>query len=546
MPTIAKRTFFLLLLMSSHTCYPLSDSMKIAFGLSAASAFGFAAGAYGSDLMGKIRSLLDRSPEQNGEEIAGKTGIGFLNIDCARYTAWDYFNPLMDLFFDKNVEAIILQISGNQQAFETPQVLYDMIVFFKKTYPKPVIAFCESLIADGYIVACAADAIFAASTSMVGGIANAIQVPRMTAKNQHEGIQIDLITKGRFKGLTHEDLPEKEEHIKVLQELANNVQLGLIEGVERMRPCLSKSRLEWEQGQVYSAHKAVELKLIDGVCNKMELFQHIFDTLKRPCDLEKLTIFTSAARPTESFAYDNAHLKVGLLRMTDLTWNSSWDYLHELQSFFARPDLRGIILAIDSCGSTSKIGISLHHDIMALKAFYNKPVVAYVEKNALSGGYSVASAADWIIASPFSLTGSVGALIELRDISQKNAKEHLEFTLIKGSKYADLWCTNNPNPERKKIFDELLDFDYKNFVDMIKKARPALSKADESLWAEAQVFLASDAQRIGIIDQVGSPIDAFTFLKHKIFGTQETLDIRELDVDVIHLEPSKQKKDQEV
>lgn len=238
MAHVSTRVLFLCALVSAHTCCPFSDDLKITVGLSAAGALGFAAGAYGSNLVNKIRSLLGRSTEQGAKEVAGKTGIGFLNIDCTRYSAWDYFNPLMDLFLDKKIEAIVLQISASQQVFETPQVLHDMIVYFKKAYPKPVMAFCESLLEDGYVVACAADTIFTASTSLVGGIANLIQVPRATAKKHHEGIQIELITKGRFKGITHEDFPETEEYTKALQEFANKMQSHLVAELEKMRPCL--------------------------------------------------------------------------------------------------------------------------------------------------------------------------------------------------------------------------------------------------------------------------------------------------------------------
>ena len=184
---------------------------------------------------------------------------------------------------------------------------------------------------------------------------------------------------------------------------------------------------------------------------------------------------------------------IGILRMDNLSLQSSWQYIKNMTELFKCKDVHGIVLAIDEGGSLISIAHALHSAIMHLKKIYQKPIIAFIEQRALSGAYMIAAAADYIIATPSAYIGNFGVLWQFFDKSRKNAKEHRGYVMFNGNKYADLFNEQAPFTEQRKIvIQELVDDDYEQMRKLLIQARPALGK-DDTLWKEAQWYIAADA-----------------------------------------------------
>ncbi len=85
--------------------------------------------------------------------------------------------------------------------------------------------------------------------------------------------------------------------------------------------------------------------------------------------------------------------------------------LKQIEAAYADPDIKGIILQLNSPGGGVYESDEVYHRIMELKAQYKKPLVVYMSQQAASGAYYIAMAADKIFANRNTLTGSIGVII---------------------------------------------------------------------------------------------------------------------------------------
>src|SRR4030042_1174080 len=74
------------------------------------------------------------------------------------------------------------------------------------------------------------------------------------------------------------------------------------------------------------------------------------------------------------------------------------------------PDIVGVIVKINSPGGSVAASDTIYHEVMRFKQKKKVPLSAFIMGIGASGGYYVASAADRIVASPTSLTGSIGVI----------------------------------------------------------------------------------------------------------------------------------------
>lgn len=180
-----------------------------------------------------------------------------------------------------------------------------------------------------------------------------------------------------------------------------------------------------------------------------------------------------------------------------------------LSSFFKDPNIKGIILQIDSPGGAAGTSQVLFQEILKLKEKYPKPVVALVDNVCASGAYYIAAATDYIIAPPSAIVGSIGVYM-----GGFNYKKLLDQIKVKQKlKQAGKFKTTfNPyaegdTHEQEAMIQRLVDNTYDQFVKDVAKQRGLLVKK-KSEWADGKIFTAQDALRLGLINKTGSISDA--------------------------------------
>lgn len=158
--------------------------------------------------------------------------------------------------------------------------------------------------------------------------------------------------------------------------------------------------------------------------------------------------------------------------------------------------VKSVLLNIDSPGGAVTGVPELAAHISASKT---KPVVAYTDTMACSGGYYLAAACDAIYASETAQLGSIGAIIRIVDESTALDRAGLKINVFKSGEYKDLGSSTRPMTDAEKaIFQASIDAIGARFRADVKGNRPLI--ADESM--QAQVFDGREALAAKLIDGI--------------------------------------------
>lgn len=166
------------------------------------------------------------------------------------------------------------------------------------------------------------------------------------------------------------------------------------------------------------------------------------------------------------------------------------DYLLTLINYAKlNSSIKAVVLDINSGGGSAYAFEQLYYSIRLLSK--SKPVVASISGLAASGGYYLASSANYIYATPSSLVGSIGVIA-----SMPNAVFPTSNVLETGpSKLSGF--------DLKK-FPLQVDDVLKNFLNNVKEARGSRLNVSITTLQKAEIYLGSEAKSLGLVDELGS------------------------------------------
>lgn len=172
--------------------------------------------------------------------------------------------------------------------------------------------------------------------------------------------------------------------------------------------------------------------------------------------------------------------------------------------------INAIVLVVDSSGGSAGAFSVVHDLVKKIKSF--KPVVALVKSRALSGGYLVASAADYIVAHSYSDIGSIGVIFKIDRFKNPKVNDNIEADLTVEI-FTDSELKAIGDPFGKDLTDAHRDYIksrmavYSNQFRTTIAANRGVSMKDVQKWAEAKVFIAHEALELNLIDEIGTVFD---------------------------------------
>lgn len=214
-------------------------------------------------------------------------------------------------------------------------------------------------------------------------------------------------------------------------------------------------------------------------------------------------------------AYIEPKTKIGVTSFKGMLTDSD-SYIEALTKLFSDPDIKGILLKMECHGSASGTGQLIHTELKALKAAHPKPVVALVENVCASGGYYIASAADYIIAPGMALVGSIGVcfpyLFQVRELLESYKIKNIS---IKAGAYKN---ATNPfvdmSEQDKALLQSIADNSEQQFIEDVAANRH-LDIIQAAVWGNGQIFSGKQALKLGLIDALGSMHLAVNTLKKR-------------------------------
>lgn len=174
----------------------------------------------------------------------------------------------------------------------------------------------------------------------------------------------------------------------------------------------------------------------------------------------------------------------------------------DLQDLAKDKNVKAVVLRVNSPGGSAYASEQIWHQVMELKKV--KPVVVSMGSYAASGGYYISCPANWIVAEPNTLTGSIGIFGMFPDVSGLlREKLGLKFDEVKTNKYALFGTRSRPfTADELSHLESYIDRGYKLFRQRVADGRRLkVDQVDQV--AQGHVWLGQDALRIGLVDQLG-------------------------------------------
>ncbi|WP_296744279.1 signal peptide peptidase SppA [Mesorhizobium sp.] len=187
--------------------------------------------------------------------------------------------------------------------------------------------------------------------------------------------------------------------------------------------------------------------------------------------------------------------------------------IKRLETIRKSPQVKGVILSIDSPGGTTVGGESIYEEVR--KVAGDKPVVAEVGTLAASAGYMIASAADHIVARKTSIVGSIGVLIQYPDVSGLMDKLGIKLEEVKSSPLKASPSPFKPtNDDERAMVRKLILDSYDWFVGIVAERRKMTHEQALAL-ADGSIFTGRQGLANGLVDAVGGETEAIDWLATK-------------------------------
>jgi len=183
----------------------------------------------------------------------------------------------------------------------------------------------------------------------------------------------------------------------------------------------------------------------------------------------------------------------------------------QLVEFKKDRSVKAIILRVDSPGGGVAPSQEIYREIRKTKE--KKKIIVSMGSVAASGGYYVSSAADKIIASPGTLTGSIGVLMEFVRLQELMEKIGVDIEVLKSGEFKDIGSPHRKLTEQDKEMVRALIFDIQSqFVEAVAQGRNLpIEKVREI--ADGRIFSGSQGLELGLVDQLGNFQDAVDLAK---------------------------------
>lgn len=178
---------------------------------------------------------------------------------------------------------------------------------------------------------------------------------------------------------------------------------------------------------------------------------------------------------------------------------------HRLQKASEDKTVKGVILRLDTPGGEVTASDILYHEILNFRKKTGAPVLALMMGVTASGGYYIASACDYIIAHPSTLTGSIGVISIFPNLEELFDKVGIHVQVIKSGELKDSGSVFREMTDKEKdVFQEIINDYYQKFLDAVYQARKDfLSLENLKKIADGRVYTASQAYEAKLIDEIG-------------------------------------------
>ena len=393
----------------------------------------------------------------------------------------------------------------------------EALIDFKKS-GKWIVAYADSYEQSSYYICSVADKIFLNPQGMVdwhGLGATPYFVKDLLTKL---GIKVQLCKVGKYKSapemLTADGMSEPNR--EQVTAYINGIWQVMLKEVSESRK-IAVDSLNAYADRFIALSKAedyVKMKLVDKLLYTNEVKGEIKKMLKIDADesFPQLTLKDMENVKGKKKEGDQVAVYYAYGDIVDSETGDMTDQEHsivaskvckDLEKLAEDDDVKAVVLRVNSPGGSAYASEQIWHAMMNLKA--KKPVVVSMGGYAASGGYYISCPANYIIAEPTTITGSIGIFGMFPDFSGLlTEKLGIKFDEVKTNKHAAFGTMSRPfNAEEMALLEQYIDRGYQLFRKRVADGRKQSVEAIEEI-AQGRVWLANDALKNKLVDEIGS------------------------------------------
>lgn len=430
------------------------------------------------------------------------------------------------------IKGIYLNVESLNAGLASIDELRNALLDFKKS-GKFVYAYGDSYDQRAYYLATAADKIYINPEGSVSLVGLASSTMMMRQALDKLGIKAEVFKVGTYKGavepyiLDQRSEPNKEQTHVYLE----GVWEHMLQGIASARRISVESLQTFaNMGRAFDeARELLRYRLVDSLAFRLDM-EDIISRLvgvKSPKQLHQASLADLVAQPEERRPLRDAPEITVLYAEGDIMSGSSYgegigeQLAQDLKRVAEEGKAKALVLRINSPGGSAFLSEAIWHEMRRLKK--KMPVVVSMGDLAASGGYYVASAADAIVASPMTLTGSIGIFGIIPDASALAQRLGLSMDVVKTSPYAGVldasffgFQLQGLSPEARSAVQRMVERGYRTFLSRVSEGRDMPVDSVDKV-GQGRVWLGSKAKELGLVDELGG-LDTAIQLAAKLAG----------------------------
>ena len=417
---------------------------------------------------------------------------------------------------DKNIKGIYLEAGVFvPNSYAALQEIRDALIDFKKSN-KWIVAYGDSYTQGTYYLASVANDVYLNPQGMLdwhGLSTQRIYLKDMLAKF---GVKVQVSKVGTYKSATEMFTGDKMSDADRQQTSAylNGIWKYLLKGVGESRNIPIAKLNEYADSVITFANPAdyLKMKLIDKLLYTDQVRNEIKkrlgiasgDDINQVSLADLKTVKADKKGNEIAVYYAYGDIVDAPISGTSLSQHNivGKDVCKDLKELMDDDDVKAVVIRVNSGGGSAFASEQMWHQIMELKKV--KPVVVSMGGYAASGGYYMSVPANWIVAEPTTITGSIGIFGMFPDFSGlASEKLGIKFDEVKTNKNGTFLSPMRPlTPDEMRMLQVYIDRGYNTFKDRVAQGRKLTMQQVETI-AQGHVYTGEDALKIKLVDELG-------------------------------------------
>lgn len=408
-----------------------------------------------------------------------------------------------------HIKGIYVKAGAFMGGFASAEMIREALAAFKAK-GKFVVAYADTYDQREYYICSVADKVFLNPAGLLNWCGLAATPVYYTKTLEKIGVEMQVFKVGTFKSAVEPFIATKMSQENRLQttEYLEGIWHHLLTSVSESRG-LSVDTLDLLADENQLLKPTVSLLkagLIDSLAYENGVKDYLAATLgiEKRKDLELVSVKECLAAP-EKVTFVKEKIAV-LYAEGDITDDGGDGItpsalIKEIDEIRDNENIKAVVFRLNSPGGSAYASEQIWEAIGALDA--EKPVVVSMGNLAASGGYYIASNASKIVASPMTLTGSIGIFGLFPMVEKLTDKIGLSFDVVKTNAMSDFGVIVRPMtaPERQKM-QQFINNGYELFVNRCAAGRSMTPDAIKQV-AEGRVWTGAKAVELGLVDELG-------------------------------------------